>query len=518
MTRPLPSRPSLDHLKHQARSLQRAHAAGDPEAKQRVEAHLPGHAGKLTLAKAQTVIAREHGIDSWPRLKAEVERQLLTLHHADQSREAGLPEGALQQLLDAIDACDLEATRAALDAHPALLALQVGPAAGTVAQHACRVDPLQVGRSPTEWIALLSLLLERGAEPRGCLFALAYGEREEAIRLLHRYGADLEEVVHDETPLLHALKNRMLDSAASLLELGADPHHADSRGATALHFAVRQYHEPEVIDLLLDHGAPLEARTAAGNRALDLAVAMGRRDAVEHLTSRGAAPGAVVVPPEPSSDDIRLRPLLAVVQDMDAVVAFYEGLGFECLSRMHDHAFAVLSLGGAVIMIDGGAEQTLPAQEGVCLRCSPPGFEASARAAAQDATDAFELTDPSGFTLRFEREDDRESTAIEPVLRTARPRHDAAFYGAVGFARVPGPEGLASYASRSATVHLREAEAVAPRITLWLTCDDFDGTYRALSSKLEVPPPEVAFHGDILFELRDPEGHRLVFNAPATDL
>jgi len=57
MTKLLPN-PSLDHLKRQARHLQRDHGARDAEALDRVEARLPDFEGRLSLAKAQTV-ARE---------------------------------------------------------------------------------------------------------------------------------------------------------------------------------------------------------------------------------------------------------------------------------------------------------------------------------------------------------------------------------------------------------------------------------------------------------------------------
>ena len=57
----LPPNPSLHHLKYQARNLQHAHTAGDEDALARVQRRLPGYAGLLSLAKAQTVVAREYG-------------------------------------------------------------------------------------------------------------------------------------------------------------------------------------------------------------------------------------------------------------------------------------------------------------------------------------------------------------------------------------------------------------------------------------------------------------------------
>ena len=75
----LPSAPSLEQLRKQAKDLLRAHRAGDPRAVARVAAHEPGEPLKLT--GAQHVVAREHGFPSWARLKAYVER--LAAHGPD---------------------------------------------------------------------------------------------------------------------------------------------------------------------------------------------------------------------------------------------------------------------------------------------------------------------------------------------------------------------------------------------------------------------------------------------------
>jgi GNAT superfamily N-acetyltransferase len=80
--RDLPGDPSLEHLKNQARALQRRVRAGDPDAVEAVrEFHprpaavtgeSPGLAG-FSLADAQLVIAREYGLASWARLRRSIE-------------------------------------------------------------------------------------------------------------------------------------------------------------------------------------------------------------------------------------------------------------------------------------------------------------------------------------------------------------------------------------------------------------------------------------------------------------
>lgn len=71
----LPARPSLDHLRHEARDLLRAAQSGDTAAVARIRAV----SGTLTLAGAQLALAREYGFASWPRLKAEVDARTTDL-------------------------------------------------------------------------------------------------------------------------------------------------------------------------------------------------------------------------------------------------------------------------------------------------------------------------------------------------------------------------------------------------------------------------------------------------------
>ncbi|HZF31493.1 MAG TPA: hypothetical protein VE907_20420 [Gammaproteobacteria bacterium] len=81
-TRPLPPRPDLDHLKHQAKDLRDGHAAANAAAIRQLEEFHPRLGGKtdaaiatatLTQADALLTIAREYGFTSWPKLKRHVE-------------------------------------------------------------------------------------------------------------------------------------------------------------------------------------------------------------------------------------------------------------------------------------------------------------------------------------------------------------------------------------------------------------------------------------------------------------
>jgi hypothetical protein len=68
-TRPLPENPNLDHLRGQARALQRAVRSGDPIATARVEVLQLESGPTFPLSAAQLVVAREYGFPSWTRLR-----------------------------------------------------------------------------------------------------------------------------------------------------------------------------------------------------------------------------------------------------------------------------------------------------------------------------------------------------------------------------------------------------------------------------------------------------------------
>src|SRR5262245_952795 len=79
----LPSRPTLDHLKKQAKDLLRLYKEQDPAALDRLRASLPLAQNKddhamatldLRLHDAQSCIAREYGFPSWDALRVYVEQ------------------------------------------------------------------------------------------------------------------------------------------------------------------------------------------------------------------------------------------------------------------------------------------------------------------------------------------------------------------------------------------------------------------------------------------------------------
>lgn len=114
----------------------------------------------------------------------------------------------------------------------------------------------------------------------------------EVVRVLIEAGADPDQPVHDygeHTPLTLAATNGSTDIVAALLEAGVHPD-APSRDGNALMFTVTTtVGRPEIVELLLDHGADIHLLTK-GRTPLEWASAAGKPQMVQHLLDRGAVP------------------------------------------------------------------------------------------------------------------------------------------------------------------------------------------------------------------------------------
>jgi Lon protease-like protein len=80
MSKELPARPSLEHLKSQAKELLDALTRGEQSALERVRTFLPAArsaapAKQFALHDAQSALAREYGFESWAALRREVVRR-----------------------------------------------------------------------------------------------------------------------------------------------------------------------------------------------------------------------------------------------------------------------------------------------------------------------------------------------------------------------------------------------------------------------------------------------------------
>jgi hypothetical protein len=94
-----------------------------------------------------------------------------------------------------------------------------------------RATPLWHVISRGRNLKLAEHLLKLGANPNFCLFAAIWNEDREAIRLLLRFGVDVDEDTSPgETPLLGAVAWSKFGPAEELLAAGANPDFRNPKG------------------------------------------------------------------------------------------------------------------------------------------------------------------------------------------------------------------------------------------------------------------------------------------------
>jgi hypothetical protein len=147
-----------------------------------------------------------------------------------------------------------------------------------------------VGRDDGDAVAQL---LQRGFDPNSrnpegqaaLHLAMRDGSPKVAEALWRNPGLDIDAVNGSgETPLMLAALRGQLEWARRLIERGAKVHRA---GWSPLHYAATGP-EPKVVALLLDRGAPIDARSPTQNTPLMMAARYGAEANVDLLLARGA--------------------------------------------------------------------------------------------------------------------------------------------------------------------------------------------------------------------------------------
>ncbi|HEY3884749.1 MAG TPA: ankyrin repeat domain-containing protein, partial [Vicinamibacterales bacterium] len=319
----LPDRPNLDHLKRQAKDLLRSARAGGAAAFGRFRL-LPAFAKvadadlarrPLALRDAQSVVAREHGFDSWNALRERVEELSLefgaALDHfiaaaTDGRRDraerllALHPNIARANFHTALILGDAAAVEARLADRPALATARGGPRDWQPLHYVCYTA---VGaRTPervTGLVAIARRLIALGADPnvrfpwlhhevhRPVLWGAVavVGSLSLASALLDA-GADAS----DGVTLPLAASGGNVAALDLLLEHGADVNHPWATDGSAPLYAILHWSgASDGVRWLLDHGAdPDPVFAANGETPLHAAAAACDVPLVEELVRRGA--------------------------------------------------------------------------------------------------------------------------------------------------------------------------------------------------------------------------------------
>src|SRR5437899_279056 len=176
----LPSRPSLEHLRNEARDLHRERKATEPDAK---------------LSSAQFAVAQSYGFPSWPKLREHVET-------INRYFWPPVQAGSADEQADLVD---------------------------RFLAHACPTNSVEARQGPLDAAALLD---EHPELATASVHTMAAANEADALRaaiaadptVVERLGGP-----HRWVPLLYAAYARVpghstLDAARVLLDAGADPN------------------------------------------------------------------------------------------------------------------------------------------------------------------------------------------------------------------------------------------------------------------------------------------------------
>ena len=376
----LPERASLEYLKKLAKDRLKELRRSNPKAK---------------LATAQLAVARDHGFPNWRALKAEIDARqansVIRFFDACAKGDIQVLRGLLAK-----DASLARASKPAAEAYPTDLRAAGGRYGGWTGLHSAA----QGGH-----VDAVRLLLKHGADPNAReegdntypLHWAAAGGYLEIVRALLDAGGDVHGVgdVHELDVIgwatfFHAHSHAAggnTDVVSLLVERGAR-HHIFSamtlgdmdlirklaeqnpsaldrhmsgfeHGQTPLDFAMNRKRY-DILDLLIELGANLEAKDKNGHTALAAAMLRGDREAMSRLHAAGAKHPKTAASPNfkaamaKMADSIKRGVPMIMVPDVARTLDWYTSIGFKERARYGDDGevnWGMVAFGKAELML-----------------------------------------------------------------------------------------------------------------------------------------------------------------------
>jgi ankyrin repeat protein len=326
----LPPRASLEFLRKLAKDRLAVLRQSNPQAQ---------------LASALLSVAQERGYSSWRALKAELDRR----------------DGTnARRFFDAIARRDTAAVRQLLRDEPALIHARHQRHDATGLHHAATCGDIETVRA----------LLDAGADPNDAGDDTRLGVMGWATSIwqVGDVPMDVVSLLIERGGRHHvfsAIATGDLDVIRTFVE--QQPESLDHRlparynGQTPLHFAITR-NRPDILGLLIDMGADLDAPDANGQTALEYARLRNDGAAAERLRTAGASPAAQAaahdVPPGVGelASSVQSSTIVVGSKDVAATLAWYTSIGFTEVARFPTEGSAVFwgltTLGTAELSFD----------------------------------------------------------------------------------------------------------------------------------------------------------------------
>ncbi len=413
--RPLPSRPSLEFDRKEAKALLRRLKAGDSDAVARARAQHPAldaaTASRATLAIAQLVVAREYGFVSWPRLVqyyAGVERQCdsyptlnapdfydgqarsLVASHAKRSLWAGrllaayVPQFFGMQVNDVYDRAVTEndarlaiARSSSCPSWEILLERAVNEKRGRSKESEWGMDPWQRAGHAIRNLDLHALQQVVDAHPEllrpsgsdvamtGTLLHMVLDHEQTRGRDLLRpivewlvsQGQDLQRTLN---MFLYGKRPLKADEVRTLIDRGADPNWIPPSGIPLLEHMLLQWRNVGAVDVIAAHVKPRDA--------LWIAAGLGDVHGVRRFLDRHGKPTAaaralrppldamggfsIPVLPDPDDEEILFEAFwVAALNNRIAVMEYMISRGLDVNCRVWGTPVVNVAVGNAWTLV-----------------------------------------------------------------------------------------------------------------------------------------------------------------------